>query len=286
MNNKIGENIRNLRKACGETQKDLAQVLNVSETAITNYEKGTRQPDMQTLKAIADHYDFPLERIMEEDLSWLDFTSHSIDWDSYITVFKAIFPIICSEKAMNNAHFSKAYAITEEIRQKIIVHENPMFSRVERAMEEYEAAFLEDADIVEAVANMIWLVFVIYSSYPDEQSQKMGEAVLYGKGRKKDFIKKYVLKNSNQTNNEALANKREYVKDSQETVMALIGILKQSSDYYALGDYYLALRYVTGMINNEYNGAFNKTIGMELMTSLATLENEYAIKMLKSALSM
>ena len=40
------------------------------------------------------------------------------------------------------------------------------------------------------------------------------------------------------------------------------------------------------MIDNEYNGAFNKTIGMELMTSLATLENEYAIKMLKSALSM
>ena len=95
-----------------------------------------------------------------------------------------------------------------------------------------------------------------------------------------------MLKNSNQTNDEALGKKREYVKDSQETVMALINILKQSSDYYALGDYYLALRYVTGMIDNEYSGAFNKTIGMELMTSLATLENEYAIKMLKSALSM
>lgn len=286
MNNRVSANIRNLRKAFVETQKDLAQAINVSESTISNYEHDIRQPDMETLKTITDHYDFPLERMLEEDLSWLDFTSHSMDWDSCIILFEAMLPIICSEKAMNNSHFSKAYAITEEIKQKIIAHENYMFFRLERAMEEYESTLIEDADLVEAAANMIWLVFVIYATYPDEQSQKIGEAVLYGKDRKKDFIKKYVLKNSNHFNNKAVKNKREYVKDSQENVMILIKILKQSPDYNSLADYYLALRYVIGMVDNEHDCASNKTMGVEMMNSFATLGNEYARIFLNTAFSM
>lgn len=283
MNLKIGNNIQNLRKACGETAKELAEILNVSESTIYNYEKGIRQPDMQILKAIADHYDFPIERIMEEDLSWLNFKSHKVDWDKIISLFETILPLVCSETSMKNAHFSKAYIITNEILQKIQNHEDILSSRIERAMEEYQAAFIEDSSVVEAAANILWLVFVIYSTYTDEHSQKMGEAILYGKGSDEDFIKKYVLEKSNSANSKDSTYKKEYVKESQENVMVLIKILKESSEYHNLGDYYLALRYITGMIDNEYNSAFNKTIGMEMMNSFAMLGNEYAIKMIKSA---
>lgn len=286
MNIKIGANILNLRKACGETAKELAELLNVAESTIYNYEKGIRQPDMQTLKMIANHYDFPVERIINEDLSWLDFTVHQIDWENFISVFEIMFPITCSEKSMKNSHFSKAYDITNEIWFKIRNNESVMFFRIERAMEEYEAAIIDDNNIIEAAANMLWLVFIIYSMFPDEHSQKMGEAILHGKGNKKDFIKKYVLRKSDFTSSNETSDKKEYVKDSQENVMVLINMLKQSTDFQDLGDYYLALRYVVGMIENEYNGAFNKTIGMEMMTSFATLGNKYALKMLKAALYM
>ena len=49
-----GEEIRAARKRKGLTQKQLAEKMGVTETYISQYERGLRQPKPETVKRIAD----------------------------------------------------------------------------------------------------------------------------------------------------------------------------------------------------------------------------------------
>lgn len=48
--------IKEFRKLNGLYQKDLAKLLNLSEAAISQYESGLREPDMQTCCLLADYF--------------------------------------------------------------------------------------------------------------------------------------------------------------------------------------------------------------------------------------
>ncbi|MBT1278919.1 helix-turn-helix transcriptional regulator [Thermoanaerobacter sp. CM-CNRG TB177] len=50
----LGERIRKARLAKGLTQKQLAEMLNITDATVNRYEKGIRKPDPEMLKAIAD----------------------------------------------------------------------------------------------------------------------------------------------------------------------------------------------------------------------------------------
>lgn len=57
--------LRELRKVKGVYQKDLAIILNLSEAAISQYEKGLREPDIQTLCALADYFGVSIDYLVE-----------------------------------------------------------------------------------------------------------------------------------------------------------------------------------------------------------------------------
>lgn len=48
-----GNRIQQLRKSCGWTQKDLAQKLNVTDRAVSKWERGLNYPDMAILEPLA-----------------------------------------------------------------------------------------------------------------------------------------------------------------------------------------------------------------------------------------
>lgn len=56
MNDVFGKRLRNLRKDHGETQIEVARLLNVQRTTIGEYERGNIRPPMDKLKVLADHY--------------------------------------------------------------------------------------------------------------------------------------------------------------------------------------------------------------------------------------
>lgn len=280
---KIAKNIRDIRKAHGETQSELASAINVSETTVGNYETGIRQPDMQTIQAISEHYGFPVDRLINEDFSHMDFKLSTLTWEKAMEVMAIQFPMVCSDKAMEDPHFAEGYKRTQEIWTKVKEGQSSiMRSFIESAFQKYEDAIIGNNELVEAVANTLWLTFLVYALMPDEHSVKMGEAVLFGKSIKKDFVKNYVLKDSNPISKENTSNKRAYVEDSQETVVALIQVLKESVEYSNLAGYYMALRYVIGMVANDYSDDLNKTIGMEMLLSFAELGNKYVINLFKA----
>lgn len=284
---KIAKSIRDSRKAHGETQNDLASAINVSETAVGNYETGIRQPDMQTIKAIAEHYGFPVDRMINGDFSQMDFKLSTLTWEKAMEVMAVQFPIICSAKSIQDPDFAEGYKQTQKIWSKVKAgHTVIIRSFIESAFKKYEDAFINNNKLVEAVANTLWLTFLDYGLMPDEHSTKMGEAVFLGKALDRDFVKDYVLKDSNPTSKEDFENKRAYVRESQETVLDLIRILKESGEYSDLADYYMALRYVIGMVANDYSDDLNKTVGMEMLFSFARLGNKYAIRYIKAVKSL
>ena len=68
VDSRIGERIRYYRKKKGLTQKELADLCNLSEAAIRNYELGNRTPDYETIMKIAEHLGISFYTISDPDL--------------------------------------------------------------------------------------------------------------------------------------------------------------------------------------------------------------------------
>jgi len=66
----FGERIKTLRLSRGYTQQDLADILGTAKSTISMYENDNRNPDFETLEAIADLFnvnmDYLLGRSMEQ----------------------------------------------------------------------------------------------------------------------------------------------------------------------------------------------------------------------------
>ena len=65
MDNMIGKRIRLNRKAAGLTQAELAQKLNTPPQSIGQWERGERQPKLDTLLRIASALNTPLEELVD-----------------------------------------------------------------------------------------------------------------------------------------------------------------------------------------------------------------------------
>ena len=62
----IGLRIRTMRKSRNMTQEDLARSIGQSASSITMYETGRREPDFETIEALADVFNVPFESIVSE----------------------------------------------------------------------------------------------------------------------------------------------------------------------------------------------------------------------------
>ncbi len=282
INIKISENIRNLRKAHGETQEELSKIIGVVNTTISNYENGTNFPNTEILNLIASHYGITIDDLMNKDYSNVDYRL-TVSRDNILTFFDIFLPVIYSEKALENIHFLKGYEYTKNIFSKLKNNsEEIMDSEIRIALEEYELSLIDNETLIESVANILVLYFIIYSSMPDEHIEKINYAINYGKSNNKDFVKKYVLKDVNPTSQINLNEKKNYIIETQETILSLISMLKQSAEYYELADYYIALRYTLCMVDNVHTDEQNKTFGIELLFTFANMGNKYAFEFLNT----
>lgn len=65
----VGRNIRSIRIRHRETQAKLGEIIGYSATAVANYERGDRLPDLVTAYMIAQHYQVMMEKLMEDDFT-------------------------------------------------------------------------------------------------------------------------------------------------------------------------------------------------------------------------
>ena len=62
--NIVSSSIKKLREEKGMTQDELAEKLNVTRQAVSNWETGKTQPDIETLTRLAEIFDVSVERII------------------------------------------------------------------------------------------------------------------------------------------------------------------------------------------------------------------------------
>ena len=65
--------LKELRKSKGLTQKEFAQIINVASTTYLGYEKELYEPNLETLKQIADYYGVSLDYLCEHKMKAFDF---------------------------------------------------------------------------------------------------------------------------------------------------------------------------------------------------------------------
>ena len=65
-NIQLAAKLRRLRNGHSYTQTKMAEMLNISRQAYSNYENGKRVPDLDTLFRIADIYDVTLEQLITQ----------------------------------------------------------------------------------------------------------------------------------------------------------------------------------------------------------------------------
>lgn len=74
-------------------------------------------------------------------------------------------------------------------------------------------------------------------------------------------------------------NRPFYIVDHDELHIVLnIYRLKHSAEYADLGDFYMALRYIFGMVRNGNSPELNSAIGYQMMSEFSMLGNIYADK--------
>jgi len=56
--------LKELRRQSGLTQADLANKMNISRSSVGMYEKGEREPDFETLEAIADFFNVDMNLLL------------------------------------------------------------------------------------------------------------------------------------------------------------------------------------------------------------------------------
>lgn len=56
--------LKSLRTVKGMTQEELAKALNISRSTVGMYENGSREPDYETLEAIADYFNVDIDYLL------------------------------------------------------------------------------------------------------------------------------------------------------------------------------------------------------------------------------
>ncbi len=280
-NNQLGRNLQHLRIIHNETLDELGCVIHCAKSTVKGYENGSRKPDLQTLQLLSAHYNKPVDELLYTDLTGLG--NMFIDLNSpghTMELLRVIFPLYCSEEAMKNPNFKDGYDLSQRLLEAFSKAEVLPGSMIVRIFEAFVKA-TDESESLEAVANLVWSVFVWWSQISDTNKLLSLQNKLLSK---KLSIKDYMsLKDTEDIS--ITEKKASFISDFDEIITEALKDLKSNQEWSDLADYYLALRYVVGMIDTGLSTEINSAVGMQMMLSFMTLGNSHAFTFYKTCLS-
>lgn len=279
--NQLGRNIQHLRMIHNETLDELGSVIHCAKSTVKGYENGSRKPDLQTLQMLSKHYNKPVDELLYADLTELGNISIDLNSPGYTTeLLRLIFPLHRSEEAMKNPNFKNGYELSQRLLEAFSNAEVLPGSMIGRIFEAYVKA-TDESDSPEAVADLVWTVFIWWSQIVDTSKLLSLQNKMLSK---KLSIKDYM--SFKDTEGSSITEKKVgFVSDFDGVVTEALKALKSEQEWSDLADYYLALRYVLGMVDTELSTEMNSAIGMQMMLSFMTLGNSYAFTFCKACLS-
>lgn len=138
---KIGSNIKLYRKQKGLTQKQLAEKIGTTDSAITRYESDSREPSIETITKIAVALGVPVSKLIEDNtFNLTDSDDETIDFYlDFIAGIPEIKPLILIFK-------NKGYELRQDIKGAdiyLIKDEKPIAKIPEKDFAEYGKKMLD-----------------------------------------------------------------------------------------------------------------------------------------------
>ena len=282
-NDRIRNNIRSLRKAYGETQLELAQALNSSHTTISGYETGQNMINQEAIQKIAKHFGVPVDELLNGDFS-AD-REINIDTDFTYKHIDIFFPIVSTETALTNDIFKRTVnnqkSIYDGLKRKSL---DEFWYYFEECIGGYEESRNDNNCLYESAANMLGLLtFHLMSLHSTVRALEEPPAATIKAAKNDSRIRSVLGKNNSETISDIKGMLDEYKKmNMEDSINELIGVLKSSSEWSQIGDYYLAQQFVWGILDNNLDPEINCLIGREIMFAFASMKNHYAVQFIKS----
>ena len=279
--NQLGRNIQHLRIIHNETLDELGSIIHCAKSTVKGYENGSRKPDLQTLQLLSAHYNKLVDELLYTDLTGLEIISIDLNSPAHTTeLLRVILPLYSSEEAMKNPNFKNGYDLSQRLLEAFSNAEVLSGSVIARIFEAFVKA-TDESESPEAVANLVWSVFVCWSHIADTNKLLTLQNKLLSK---KLSIKDYMsLKDTEDSS--IIEKKAGFVSYIDGTITEALKALKSKQEWSDLADYYLALRYVVGMVDTDLTTEMNSAVGMQMMLSFRTLGNSYAFTFCKACLS-
>lgn len=95
--NSLGNKLKNLRIEKNMYQKDIANLLNLSDVAYGYYESDSRQPNLETLKLLAKFYNVSTDYLLGLTDVTKPHSNENIDLSNYNDEDKKVIKYICKK---------------------------------------------------------------------------------------------------------------------------------------------------------------------------------------------
>lgn len=278
-NNRIGNNIRVLRRSAGYTQKQFANILNCSDSLISEYERGTKLVTREFAELIAEHFNITVDSLLNSEFKYnkLNLIPGSIK--ERIDFIKQEFPLLSTKEAMNNSDFKLAYDSFLTFYDYLERNEWPQDKVIDDIMEGFEKS--SDDNVLEAYVNIIAFVFLLWIFYYPEADDNDPDLLKISLPKNKKPISYSVFKKAqDKLITENIKSRNEFKKVFADDLFEAFGSLNQSK-FKDISDYYLALSYIYFLLDTDLTYAQSIEFGRDLMRSYARMKNKYAIQYIK-----
>lgn len=283
--NMLGRNIQHLRKMHGETLTELGDAVYLGNTTIKNYESGERDPKPQILAALAKHYGKTVDELINTDLTELGKQEFAIEGPkAMVELWKVMVPLSSSEKALENTSFKKGFEKCCSILDSFSKNDPVMGHVISDCFELFTQAVEED-DLPEAAANMMWLLFLNWSQIMDQSMIDAFTSIVYPR-KNQPSANKVIMKAKSEVSEEVMKKRKEFIDDLDDSAMEILKALKDEQGWADIADYFLGLKYLVGMVDSGLSPEMNEAVGMQMLLSQVQLGNEYAFRTLKTIMSL
>lgn len=275
---KISRNIESLRKTHGETQSELGRAIGVSKQAINNYELGERIPPLDRVIDIANHYDISIDRFLHASIEAPDSYETIFSYEKIMDTMDVMFPVFEKQQENEDRSFAKGikqhFSIMKQLRSNGCIYGFNV--KLESVLDAYTESF-ESNGCPESAANILSLVFFLWASTNKRNYDKASQFA--------SIIKDFPLGNiAAVVDSDQFSESRDkdFCKDLEPLILQMIRVLKEDSAWSEVGDYYLALRFFIGLVDNDSDINVLREMGLELMVSYCAMGNEYAYRLLQN----
>lgn len=281
----IGNNIRYFRELRGETQKQLGEVIGLSDRAIGAYEAGTRRNE-DILKRIAKHYNISFRLLTTVDYANNDtqinkdkvLFSENTNLDDIDNFLDATSYKVLSQKALMNHDINMAQHLLNKIN--FYTEDEEGFKDKSNKIIEllYEKMFDETFELEDRVA----IAINIFNLIIDNETHRIeGKDYLnfLKKSYEKGELTSIEVKNLLTKVDEVESNDKS--EDLANIVMSCIYVIRLDDSKVDMAEFYNCYRYIYGLGRIKSDYAEQVDMGIELLVDLAKYNNKYAAELIK-----